>query len=1290
MDMRTQSSLGSEFRRLYNEDTNLNKMILARVINVNYRYNTVDVQAIDSGMTINKSGQDGRFAAKLPIEFGGRTADGKPFGQVTPIEVGSMVLVGFVNNHKSKPIVISVYNSADEEYELGRAPFSRVDPRDESLKQQANHKFTVYPSLTYEDIDGNGNRTMTFPGKSFLTIDGDTLEDMSGVTDDGDGYGYDQLDSSHYYSGELIEPKSGMAPTILFRHVGDRYNDEGEIIEDPHALMLYINPDGTYRTSIVNKDEDWKTYTELDADGNYTIRRQNDSKGVGKGDEYHELSVGKEGITLRSGTKYLLFNQDGMSGNVSGLGGGSSEDLSGLVGKLDELGGTILRMGTKIEKTDEYIRLSAEQVSAIDDKVRDLDASFEIRADQIQQSVTETITEMVDENLKEMSQDLSELQEDAQEAMTELQELSADNKLTSIEKKTVFREWDMIRAEYPGYKEQAELVEISTEDYSTAYTRLKDYVEPILAKPDTTSEIDRIVFNSMFQNYYVARGNTLYDVFAKLKQGSDEAAQKAIDASIDAGDALADSAIAKADASKANRLLEDIAEDDKITPQEKPALLREYNSILYEWEDYVNQAITYSISSLAFEQAKDEVIDFVETNNIFSSMNSINDINGEELQQVFANYYAERAALLAEVASTTKGILDDFSGDLEYYNTQITSTSREISLVAESVKMLGERVSVNQAELSVQSHMISSRVTRTDMSRYINETLDKLNSGGRNLYVYSTASSGELDTSTGEVSSSEDGEVSNFIKVDGNTNYIATITDNPGLNTLVVNWYDRNRQFLSGRSVSGTEETLALPLVSPTGAAYARTSYNHTDVAKLQFEQGTISTPHKVAPEDMITEVSVATEERNNRKEMLDYYEARLQSYKANGIQDLSTVETISADGKLNAIEKESLSEIFDAIVDEQETIRGEAAIYQVSSVALQGAYTSLASYNTPLLEDTSTESNVMQSSIVNLYDNYFEQRNRVYSSVVNSARGALEAAEAILDNTTESAFKAQEVANDLAREADAMARSVTETRNNINLANQYEAEAMGVINRVAEDANLSPTEKVDVKGIVTTINEELEGLLIQAGAYSLSTIDIENAVMMLTSYFSAFITLEESMKNTTINTQTFKTYFENYFTAKATLLQNILDGAKGAYDKVQNDSSVAYQEYLRRQEQLIVYQNVVKDTQLDIERLNEDIETLSDNIAYSYRITSSNGTIFKDNNIETTLTAQLFRGNEDITDSVLPEHFVWTKTNADGTENTAWNNAHEGVGNVIELTEADVQEKAVFDIEIYTVEEDN
>src|SRR5690606_6986620 len=104
MPFRFQSQLGSEVERRYKEGQNIVRLTLARVVKVNYKYNTVDViTTLHKNSFIRNPNDNGKFSARLPIAFGGRTPDGKVYGANTLVTVGSLVLIGFLEGKKDFP-----------------------------------------------------------------------------------------------------------------------------------------------------------------------------------------------------------------------------------------------------------------------------------------------------------------------------------------------------------------------------------------------------------------------------------------------------------------------------------------------------------------------------------------------------------------------------------------------------------------------------------------------------------------------------------------------------------------------------------------------------------------------------------------------------------------------------------------------------------------------------------------------------------------------------------------------------------------------------------------------------------------------------------------------------------------------------------------------------------------------------------------------------------------------------------------------------------------------------------
>lgn len=97
------------------------------------------------------------------------------------------------------------------------------------------------------------------------------------------------------------------------------------------------------------------------------------------------------------------------------------------------------------------------------------------------------------------------------------------------------------------------------------------------------------------------------------------------------------------------------------------------------------------------------------------------------------------------------------------------------------------------------------------------------------------------------------------------------------------------------------------------------------------------------------------------------------------------------------------------------------------------------------------------------------------------------------------------------------------------------------------------------------------------------------------------------------------------------------------------------------------------------VEETNSRIQEIEEQKMYRLVISSSNGNIFKNSYIKTTLTAMVFSWDENITDTLDPNQFVWTRVSDDVEADKAWNDAHYGGTKSIEITSDDVNVRATF-----------
>lgn len=102
-----------------------------------------------------------------------------------------------------------------------------------------------------------------------------------------------------------------------------------------------------------------------------------------------------------------------------------------------------------------------------------------------------------------------------------------------------------------------------------------------------------------------------------------------------------------------------------------------------------------------------------------------------------------------------------------------------------------------------------------------------------------------------------------------------------------------------------------------------------------------------------------------------------------------------------------------------------------------------------------------------------------------------------------------------------------------------------------------------------------------------------------------------------------------------------------------------------------------------------EGVEEVKKQVPYKVELVSSNGTTFKNGLIDTEITAIVYKGKENITDTLPKTAFIWTKKDKDGFFDVAWNYEHVGIGNKITVSSFDVVQRAVFTCDLDLPEEE-
>ncbi|CQR73296.1 hypothetical protein SOV_50790 [Sporomusa ovata DSM 2662] len=284
-----------------------------------------------------------------------------------------------------------------------------------------------------------------------------------------------------------------------------------------------------------------------------------------------------------------------------------------------------------------------------------LDTSFYVVGDKINDVTIGTTI------LADMAKLTATAQTTANTANSLLADLADDNKLTSLEKHTVQKEWDAIKSEYSLNLTLGTAMAVSTTAYTTAYNALNTYITPLLASLTTTSAIVGTTFRSTFKSYYDAKVNLLNSISTATEATANQAVTNASIAQTTANNAVTAAATAQTqanlgvtNAATANALLADMSNDSKLTPIEKQSLQQTWSIIGSEYTLNLAQATAMGITTTktAYTTAYTALNTYVPP--LLTSLTTTSAIVGTTYRANFKAYYDARTNLLNAIATATE------------------------------------------------------------------------------------------------------------------------------------------------------------------------------------------------------------------------------------------------------------------------------------------------------------------------------------------------------------------------------------------------------------------------------------------------------------------------------------------------------------------------------------------------------------------------------------------------------------------------------------------------------------
>lgn len=110
-----------------------------------------------------------------------------------------------------------------------------------------------------------------------------------------------------------------------------------------------------------------------------------------------------------------------------------------------------------------------------------------------------------------------------------------------------------------------------------------------------------------------------------------------------------------------------------------------------------------------------------------------------------------------------------------------------------------------------------------------------------------------------------------------------------------------------------------------------------------------------------------------------------------------------------------------------------------------------------------------------------------------------------------------------------------------------------------------------------------------------------------------------------------------------------------------------------------VSYTQFTQNTSQALDDLNGDIDEINSKKMYRVVVESDNGNIFKNGDINCTLSCKVYSWDEDITDDINAVNFTWTRKSKDTTGDTQWNTNHSSGQKSITITPSDVYGRSVF-----------
>ena len=316
----------------------------------------------------------------------------------------------------------------------------------------------------------------------------------------------------------------------------------------------------------------------------------------------------------------------------------------------------------------------------------------------------------------------------ANDAKDRLNKWADDGFISPAEKLSLIQEGQDLKAEKLEIVNDATKYTIDTTSYIAAYndylTQLQYYTQ---AEPENIEVLP--AFEQAQTKYYTQRTAILNAISAKAKELVDaanataDAAKKAADAAKKAADA------AKINADNANSLLADIANDNKLTAQEKQQTKKEWDVIVSEKPKNDASADKYGVSKTSYGNAYNTLSSYITP--LLSSLNTTSDITGTDFRAKFKAYYDARTDLLNAISAKAKELVDAADKKIESVKTELSAVDGKITLAVKTAKE--EAISASKTYTNSEIKVVKDQIALKADDKLFNALNHKVTEQGSQI-----------------------------------------------------------------------------------------------------------------------------------------------------------------------------------------------------------------------------------------------------------------------------------------------------------------------------------------------------------------------------------------------------------------------------------------------------------------------------------------------------------------------------------------------------------------------------